>query len=44
MNKLTEKEKEIFLNWSKIFDKDQYQKKVDEYFKQKKEIENTLKK
>jgi uncharacterized iron-regulated protein len=44
MKNITEKEKEMFLAWSKLFDKEKYQKRVDHYFREKKEIENSLKK
>ena len=40
---ITNKEKEMFLAWSKVFEKKEYQKKVDHYFKDKKEIEEFLK-
>ena len=43
MKNITEKEKEMFLIWSKLFTKEEYQKKVDHYFKEKKEIEKFIK-
>lgn len=44
MKNITEKEREMFLAWSKLFSKEEHQKRIDHYFKEKKEIENSLKK
>jgi len=44
MENLTTKEKELFLKWSLVYTVAEYEKKVSEYFKAKKEVENSLKK
>ena len=44
MENITDKEKQMFLTWFQTYDSETYEKKVKEYFKAKKEIENTLKK
>ena len=43
--KWTNKEKELFQTWAELFGKDSegYKKKVDAYFKTKKEVDNFLK-
>ena len=44
MKNLTSKEKEMLSTWAELFGKDseKYKKKVDEYFKAKKEINEFL--
>jgi hypothetical protein len=44
MENLTTKEKELFLQWSFVYTVAEYEKKVSEYLKAKKEIENSLEK
>ena len=45
MNHLTNKEKEMFHNWSKLFGKDtpKYNRYVERYLEEKKKIEEFLK-
>ena len=42
MENLTTKEKELFLKWSFVYTVAEYEKKVSEYLKAKKEVENSL--
>ena len=44
MENLTTKEKELFLKWSFVYTVAEYEKKVSEYLKAKKEIEEELNK
>ena len=44
MENLTTKEKELFLKWSFFYTVAEYEKKVSEYLKAKKEIEEELNK
>jgi hypothetical protein len=44
MENLTTKEKELFFKWSFVYTVAEYEKKVSEYLKAKKEIEEELNK
>ena len=44
MENITDKEKEMFLNWFQTLDSETYEKKIKQYFQAKKEIEKSLNK